>query len=168
MEEIRFKPVGVIRSPFDKPEGMPIQAAEAAGVRGVVELDAAFAEGLADIEGFSHLILLYHFHRAHPAKLTVLPFLDQRPHGVFATRAPTRPNALGLSVVRLLGVSGVRLEVEGVDVLDGTPLLDIKPYVPAFDAYPAEKIGWLANNLQPGVHTLADGRFSGAVDKPRK
>jgi len=165
MEDIRFKPIGLIRSPFDKPEGMPIQAAEAAHVKGSIELDPAYAEGLADIGGFSHLILLYQFHRVRAAQLTVVPFLDKTPHGVFATRAPARPNPVGLSVVRLLKVDGCRLEVEGVDVLDATPLIDIKPYVPAFDVYPADRIGWFAANIQNAGSTRADRRFS--TDPPR-
>lgn len=160
MGEIHFTPIGLIHSPFDKPEGMPIQAAAAAQVQGSVEVDPAYAEGLADIAGFSHLILLYQFHRARAAQLTVVPFLDKQPHGVFATRAPARPNPIGLSVVRLLKVEGCRLEVEGVDVLDGTPLLDIKPYVPAFDVYPADRIGWFAANIGNAGATRADSRFA--------
>ena len=160
MADIHFQSIGLIRSPFDKPEGMPIQAAEAAYVRGTIELDPAYAEGLADIEGFSHLILLYQFHRVRTAQLTVVPFLDQRPHGVFATRAPARPNPIGLSVVRLLNVDGCRLQVQGVDVLDGTPLIDIKPYVPAFDVYSAQQIGWFAATIGNAGRTRADGRFS--------
>jgi tRNA-Thr(GGU) m(6)t(6)A37 methyltransferase TsaA len=160
MESISFKPIGLIRSPFDKPEGMPIQAAEAAYVRGSIELDPAYAEGLTDIGGFSHLILLYQFHRARAAQLTVVPFLDKKPHGVFATRAPARPNPIGLSVVRLLEVDGCRLELQGVDVVDGTPLIDIKPYLPAFDVYLADRIGWFAATIQNAESTRADGRFS--------
>ncbi|HEY4373603.1 MAG TPA: tRNA (N6-threonylcarbamoyladenosine(37)-N6)-methyltransferase TrmO [Burkholderiales bacterium] len=164
MQAISFTPIGVIRSPFSTPEGMPIQAVAAAEVRGRVEIEAAYMEGLADIAGFSHVIALYHFHRAAPARLTVTPFLDKRPHGVFSTRAPTRPNAIGLSVLRLLEVRGATLEVMGVDVLDGTPLLDLKPYVPEFDVYPADRIGWFAASVAQTAQTRADDRFSG--DKP--
>ncbi|HEX4325435.1 MAG TPA: tRNA (N6-threonylcarbamoyladenosine(37)-N6)-methyltransferase TrmO [Burkholderiales bacterium] len=174
MSEIRFKPIGLIRSPFDQPEGMPVQASAAAGVQGRVELDPAYTEGLADLAGFSHIILLYHFHRAGAARLTVVPFLDPRPHGVFATRAPARPNPIGLSVVRLLEVQGNLLRIEGVDVLEGAPLIDIKPYVPAFDVHPADQIGWLADNAKNAASTVADGRFSADAqahdtlpDKPR-
>jgi tRNA-Thr(GGU) m(6)t(6)A37 methyltransferase TsaA len=165
MGEIRFTPIGLIRSPFEKPEGMPIQAAEASRVKGAIELDAAYAEGLADIAGFSHLILLYQFHRVRAAQLTVIPFLDKKPHGVFSTRVPARPNPIGLSVVRLLKVDGCHLEVEGMDVLDGTPLLDIKPYVPAFDVYPADRIGWFAANIGNAGATRADSRFAADDNK---
>lgn len=160
MTDIHFKPIGIIRSPFEKPEGMPIQAPGAAGVKGTLELDPAYAEGLADIGGFSHLILLYHFHRVARASLTVVPFLDKLPHGIFATRAPARPNPIGLSVVRLVSVNGCTLEIEGVDVLDGTPLIDIKPYVPAFDAHAADRIGWFATKVGATAQTRADDRFS--------
>ncbi len=160
MPAIAFTPIGLIHSPFSSPEGMPIQAAAAAQVRGRIEVEPAHAEGLADLAGFSHLILLYHFHRAASARLTVVPFLDKKPHGVFATRAPTRPNAIGLSVVRLLEVRGNTLDVMGVDVLDGTPLLDIKPYVPEFDVHPGERIGWFAGNVTQTGQTRADDRFS--------
>jgi len=160
MTDIHFKPIGIIRSPFEKPEGMPIQSSGAAGFKGTLELDPAYAEGLADIGGFSHLILLYHFHRVRAASLTVVPFLDKHPHGVFATRVPARPNPIGLSVVRLLSVAGCVLQIEGVDMLDGTPLLDVKPYVPAFDVHPADRIGWFAANVGAIARTRADDRFS--------
>jgi len=160
MTEIPFIPIGTIRSPYDRPEGMPIQVVGAAGIKGSVEVDPAYAEGLADIGGFSHLILLYHFHRARAASLTVVPFLDTLPHSIFTTRAPARPNPIGLSVVRLLSVAGCTLEIEGVDVLDGTPLLDIKPYVPAFDVHAVDKIGWFAGKVGAVVRTRADDRFS--------
>jgi len=158
-KEIRYRPIGVIHSPFREIEGMPIQPRGAAGVRGVVELLPEFAEGLKDLEGFSHVLLIYHFHRVQEVRLVVTPFLDGEPHGVFATRAPTRPNPIGLSVVRLIGVEGNVLRVEGVDVLDGTPLLDIKPYVPEFDVYDVERVGWL-EGVRRGVETKrSDGRF---------
>ena len=121
MEPVTFTPIGVIRTPYAETAGMPIQAAGAAGVGGAVELDPAYAAGLRDIEGFSHLILLYHLHLSREPALEVIPFLDTVAHGVFATRAPKRPNALGLTVVRLLAVEGATLRVEGADVVDGTP-----------------------------------------------
>jgi tRNA-Thr(GGU) m(6)t(6)A37 methyltransferase TsaA len=159
MEPVTFTPIGVIRSPYAATAGMPIQAAGAAGVVGAVELDPAYAAGLRDIDGFSHLILLYHLHLSREPALEVIPFLDTVAHGVFATRAPKRPNALGLTVVRLLAVEGATLRVEGVDVVDGTPLLDIKPYVPAFDAVPAERIGWYAGKVERAGEVRADDRF---------
>ena len=141
--EIVYQPIGIIHSPWTTLAGMPIQPAGAQGVRGRVVLDPAYGEGLRDIEGFSHLILLYHLHRSQGYALTLTPFLDTVPHGVFATRAPRRPNAIGLSVVRLLAVAGTELEIDNVDILDGTPLLDIKPYVPAFRSDGEVRTGWL-------------------------
>ena len=156
---IRYRPIGVIHSPFKEIEGMPIQPRGAAGVRGTVELLPEYAAGLKDLEGFSHIFLVYHFHRVSGVRLLVTPFMDQASHGIFATRAPMRPNPIGLSVVRLLSVEGNVLQVEGVDVLDGTPLLDIKPYVPAFDVYEVERVGWLEGVAQ-GVKTKrSDSRF---------
>jgi tRNA-Thr(GGU) m(6)t(6)A37 methyltransferase TsaA len=136
-------PIGLIRSPFTEAAQVPIQAARSQA-RGRVEVEPAYAEGLQDVEGFSHLHLLYVFHRSPPRGLRVTPFLDVQPRGVFATRHPCRPNPLGLSVVRLLARQGNVLEVEGVDVLDGTPLLDIKPYVPDFDVRLNTRTGWYA------------------------
>ena len=140
---------GSIRTPFTTVEGTPIQSVSAVGVAGWIDLEPGLVDGLDDIEGFSHLILLYHLHRAAPARLTVTPFLDDRPHGIFATRSPTRPNALGLSTVRLLGIAGARLDILDVDMLDGTPLLDIKPYVPAFDDRADARIGWFTRTAGP-------------------
>src|SRR5262245_54506602 len=128
-----YSPIGIIRTPFTDVVGMPIQAAAAVGQRGRIELRPDLAERLADIHGFSHLILGHHLHEVKTARLTVTPFLDDRPHGVFATRSPARPNAIGVSTVRLVAIEGTTLSIEDVDMLDGTPLLDIKPYVPAFD-----------------------------------
>lgn len=159
MQPVSYLPIGVVRSPFMTTHGMPIQAVAARGVRGRVELDPAHAEGLADIEGFSHLILLYHLHEVTAPQLSVTPFLDTASHGIFATRSPARPNAIGMSTVRLLSVDGCTLEVEGIDILDGTPLLDIKPYVPQFDDREGARIGWYADRVQAVGETRADGRF---------
>lgn len=138
---------------------MPIQPAGASGIRGRVELFPEYVEGLQDIEGFSHIILLYHFHRSSGFKLTVVPFLDTVPRGVFATRAPHRPNAIGMSVVKLLRVAGEVIEIENVDILDGTPLLDIKPYVPEFDGQTAFRTGWLQKTGKSAKGHRSDGRF---------
>ncbi len=138
-----FRPIGLIRSPFTGKDKTPIQPYRS-NAHGVVELLPEFEDGLRDLDGFSHLILLYHFHRADPGyDLLVTPFLDDRPRGLFATRYPRRPNCLGLSVVRLLRREANLLHVAAIDVLDGTPLLDIKPYVPPFDAVPEATMGWL-------------------------
>jgi tRNA-Thr(GGU) m(6)t(6)A37 methyltransferase TsaA len=138
---------------------MPIQPAGAQGVAGTVELDPAYAEGLADLEGFSHICLLYHLHLSQGFSLVVKPFMDDTRRGLFATRAPKRPNPIGLSVVRLVRVEGRRLHVENVDVVDGTPLLDIKPYVPAFDAPEDVRLGWLTGRTDRATGMQADERF---------
>ena len=140
------KPIGVIHSPFKSPGETPIQPSFAPGVKGTVELFGEYGEGLKDLEGFSHIELIYFFHRAGEVGTTALlrkPFLDAEAHGIFATRHPARPNPIGLSVVRLVSVTGNSLEVEGIDVLDGTPLLDIKPYVARFDVRLDTRSGWM-------------------------
>lgn len=159
MKKITYSPIGIIRSPFRDIEGMPIQPLAAKGIAGTVELAPEYAPGLRDVEGFSHLFLLYHFHLSEGYALEVKPFLDDCPHGVFATRAPKRPNAIGLSIVRLIRIDQCILHIEDVDIVDGTPLLDIKPYVPAFDAHRAENIGWFTGKLQAAGRFRADGRF---------
>ncbi len=160
MDELKpFRPIGVIRTPFVDTKGMPIQPAGARDVIGTVEIKAEFEEGLADLDGFSHIILLYHFHKSAGYMLTVTPFLDKSPRGLFSTRAPRRPNPIGLSVVRLLEVAGCTLRVQGVDVLNGTPLLDIKPYVPRFDAPEVERTGWLEQQVGKVQGMRADDRF---------
>ena len=156
---VTFRPIGLIRTPFERPEGMPVQPMAARGVRGTIELDPAYVEGLADLDGFSHLTLLYHFHRVGEARLTVVPFLDDRPHGLFATRSPARPNPIGLSTVHLIGISGSTLEIEDVDILDGTPLLDMKPYVAPLDDRPGARIGWYEGRLTDIANARADDRF---------
>lgn len=156
---LTYRPIGIIRSPFAGIENVPIQPAAAAGIRGSVEISAEFAAGLQDLAGFSHIILLYHFHQVTQTRLTVVPFLDRQTRGVFATRAPSRPNPIGLSTVRLLGVEGRVLHIENVDIVDGTPLLDIKPYVPAFDHQDAARIGWLAESKERIEDKRSDDRF---------
>lgn len=160
MKAIRYKPIGIIRSPFKESKGAPIQPASADGIQGTVELFPEYTTGLLDIEGFSHIILLYHFHLSKTFSLRSTPFLDDTPHGIFAIRSPNRPNPVGMSVVRLLSVQENILHVQNVDIVDGTPLLDIKPYVPEFDNAEAIRIGWLENKINM-LHTRRDdGRFS--------
>jgi tRNA-Thr(GGU) m(6)t(6)A37 methyltransferase TsaA len=139
--EFVFHPIGVIHSPFNAKDEVPIQAARSQAI-GLVDVHPEFAAGLQDIEGFSHLILVYVFHLSSGYSLQVKPFLDDREHGLFATRYPMRPNPIGLSVVRLVTRQNHTLTVEGVDVLDGTPLLDIKPFVPEFDVRSETRTGW--------------------------
>lgn len=154
------KPIGTIHSPFTEARGMPIQPSGAAGVTGTVEVLPAYREGLADLDGFSHIILIYHFHRSESFKLKVVPFMDTAERGLFATRAPRRPNAIGLSVVALEKVEDGVLHIRGVDVLDGTPLLDIKPWVPAFDQPAEVRTGWLERTGHQVDSKRSDDRFA--------
>jgi tRNA-Thr(GGU) m(6)t(6)A37 methyltransferase TsaA len=152
-----MRPIGIIHSPFEEPSGTPIQSAVAEGVEGWVEVFEEYAAGLKDLEGFDRIWLLYQFDRAGPARLVITPFRDTVPRGVFSTRAPCRPNPIGMSAVRLERIEGNVLHVRDVDILDGTPLLDIKPYVPRFDHFAVGRCGWLD---RPGSdRTVADGRF---------
>jgi len=153
---MNIQPIGIIHTPFMASDGTPIQPSVAKGAEGTVQVFDDYAKGLMDIEGFDRIWLLFWFDRSSEAKLTVIPYKDDRKHGLFATRAPCRPNPIGLSSVRLLGVEGTILHVAGVDMLDGTPLLDIKPYVPSFDVYDTVRCGWLDTASDT---TKADSRF---------
>lgn len=158
-KEAFLSPIGLIRSPFKKREGAPIQPSGAKGVKGEVVLDKDLEQGLDDLDGFSHIYLLYEFDRSRGYDLKVTPFLDKEQRGVFATRAPRRPVPIGLSVVKLLKRKGNVLEIENVDVLDNTPLLDIKPYVPDFDAQSEVRTGWMEGNSKKSSTMRADDRF---------
>ena len=147
---ITYRPIGIIRSEHRAAEETPIQPAYAKGCKGRVEVFPEFAPGLRDVEGFSHIYLVYHFHKAGPAKLRVKPFLQDVERGVFATRAPCRPNAVGLSIVELIRREGNVLYLDGVDILDGTPLLDIKPYTAKFDRFETACNGW-QDEVEEGV-----------------
>ena len=159
MNGIKYKPIGVIHSSFKEPKGTPIQPAAAKSIDGTVEVFTEYAEGLKDIEGFSHIILIYHFHLSKGSPLKVKPYMDNEVHGVFATRAPSRPNSIGISIVRLVGVEENILHIQDVDIIEGTPLLDIKPYVPEFDIRETEKRGWLEKNIDKLSTSKDDGRF---------
>ena len=156
---ITFRSIGIVLTPFRDLSGMPIQPSAAEGVEGKVILDPALQEGLQDLEGFSHIILLYYFHQAGDPKLLVKPYLDDEQHGIFATRAPRRPNGIGFSIVKLLEIQGNILTVANVDILDGTPLLDIKPYIPYFDHPEADRVGWLEKSKGKVGGKLSDDRF---------
>ena len=156
-EELRIKPIGVIETPFHEPAGTPIQPSRANGAQGKVRIDPQFWPGLQDLAGFERVWLIYWLHRQPASSLLVTPFLDKQPRGVFATRAPARPTPIGMSAVRLIGIQDGVLEVADVDILDGTPLLDIKPYVPEFDSYPASRAGWFDESKSQS--RVADDRF---------
>jgi tRNA-Thr(GGU) m(6)t(6)A37 methyltransferase TsaA len=161
----RLRVIGVIRSPFTSAVGTPIQPAYARGAAGEVVVSEPYAEALADIEGFERVWLVYWMDRVGAFQAHVVPYRDTREHGLFATRSPSRPNPIGISSVRLLGREGRVLHVADIDVLDGTPLLDIKPYVPEFDAHPGAKAGWF--DQAAADRRVADDRFhGGAGDGP--
>lgn len=160
---IEIRPIGVIHTPFESRVGVPIQGLLTADHHaGTVEVDPRWADALVDVEGFSHLILIYLFHGAKVCEQTaVKPFMDDVEHGIFAVRSPLRPNPIGLTTVRFVARRGNLLEVDGVDMLDGTPLLDIKPYLPEFDSFPDATSGWADRGLRkPELHH-ADDRFGG-------
>lgn len=161
MDEITFRPIGVIRSSFKQARGTPIQAGAARNASATVEVYDAYLQGLEDLDGFSHIILLYHFHLTRGYSLKVVPYLDTLERGVFSTRAPRRPNRIGLAVVELIRIENNIIYFRGNDMVDGTPVLDIKPYLPEFDHRVVTKKGWLEKKLKDlGDHT-DDGRFLG-------
>ncbi len=157
MHEI--KPIGIIHSPHYSIKDMPIQPKGASEIEGYVIVDEEFIDGLKDIEGFSHIYLLYSFHEATRTELLVTPFMDKQTRGVFATRSPLRPNHIGISIVKLKRVEGNKLVVEGVDILDGTPLLDIKPYIEKFDSVKESASGWLQASDEEISKKRSDDRF---------
>jgi len=159
MNKIIYKPIGIIRTPFKKPLGTPIQPSAGKGIEGIVELFPEYTEGLKDLEGFSHIILIYHFHLVKRTLLKVTPYMDDELRGIFATRAPPRPNPIGISITRLVKIQGNKIYVKDIDIVDGTPLLDIKPYVPEFDVKENVKIGWLRKRVERLKNTKDNGRF---------
>jgi tRNA (adenine37-N6)-methyltransferase len=154
--EITFKLIGTIHTPYSKKENTPIQGCFAPNNKGYIELNHKYTEGLQDISGFSHLILIYFFHQAKGCELLTKPFLDKDKKGIFAIRHFNRPNPIGLSVVRLYDVKDNILNIGGVDMLDGTPLLDIKPYVPQFDTKEDVKVGWYGNASERVKHKVEE------------
>ena len=157
--EIKYTSIGIIRSPFKNIEDVPIQPSGAKKIKGTVEVENNFVSGLKDLNGFSHIILIYHFHLVKGFLLEVIPFLDKTSRGLFATRAPKRPNSIGISVVKLLKIENNKVFVENVDVVDGTPLLDIKPYVKEFDNVTKSKNGWLTHSAKRSKRIKSDLRF---------
>ena len=156
---MKLEPIGIIHTPYKQRKGMPIQPAGADGAKGIVEVFEKFKAGLKDVDGFSHIILIYEFHHSQGFELEVIPFMDTKSHGVFATRAPKRPNSIGISTVKIKRVEGCNIYVENVDILNGTPLLDIKPYVPEFDIYKDVCAGWLEKETNNVGSQRADDRF---------
>ena len=159
LKEIKSTPIGVVHSPYKEATGVPIQPARNNDVTGTIEIFPEYAKGLKDIEGFSHIFLIYHFHLIKKTSLSVIPFLDEQTLGVYATRAPSRPNHIGLSMVKLLRVEDNILHISNLDIVEGTPLLDIKPCIPDFDFTNVKKVGWLEQTLKKLPSTEDDGRF---------
>lgn len=160
MESITIQPIGIIHTPHQDIKNMPIQPIAAEGVKGHIELLPEYVPGLKDLEGFSHITLLYHFHKIKGYELEVTPFMDTVKRGIFSCKAPKRPNAIGYSTVKLSGIKGNIIEIEQVDMLDGTPLLDIKPFYPRYDNRDNVRIGWLEPNKDMPVEALrSDERF---------
>jgi tRNA (adenine37-N6)-methyltransferase len=159
LEKIIYQPIGVIHTPFNTQENMPIQNTGAKGIKGIIEIFPEFEAGLKDVEGFSHLILLYHLNQIKHYSLQVIPFLDTIEHGIFATRSPIRPNPIGMTVVKLLELYGCMLTIEGIDMLNQTPLLDIKPYLPEVDALNDARIGWFEGRTEKFESYKSDNRF---------
>ncbi|HPQ71070.1 MAG TPA: tRNA (N6-threonylcarbamoyladenosine(37)-N6)-methyltransferase TrmO [bacterium] len=160
MDSITLTPIGIVHSPHKQPQGTPIQPCFARGVEGEIEIFPAYAAGLKDVDGFSHLHVIYYFHLAKGYELTATPYADTVPRGLFAIRSPRRPNPLGLSVVRVRGVEGNRLLVAEIDMLDGTPVLDLKPFNPAMDHRDDCRIGWMENRWRADRPLADDGRFA--------
>ena len=149
-KEIKLKPIGIIHTPYKEPKGIPIQGKFEGGVAGTIEIFTEYKKGLKDIEGFSHLILVYYFHKAKEENLAGKPFLEDEEHGVFAIRSPHRPNHIGVSIVKLEKLEKNVITFSEVDILDGTPLIDIKPYVSHFDSRENVKNGWLEKHFKNG------------------
>jgi tRNA-Thr(GGU) m(6)t(6)A37 methyltransferase TsaA len=156
MTVMNLSTIGIIHSPWQEATGTPVQSSLASGVEGAIEVFPEYSAGLQDLNGFERIWLVF-FRPGKTDAVVITPYLDTKPRGLFATRAPSRPNSVGFSAVRLLGIKGNILRVEGLDVLDKTPLLDIKPYIPAFDVFEVKRIGWCAD--VQGNGTAADGRF---------
>ncbi len=159
INSITYKPIGIVRSPKKATKGMPIQSIAAEHIKGTLEIFPEFVEGLTDLDGFSHLTVICHFHLSKKGKLIVKPYMDDNMHGVFATHSPNHPNPIGISIVKLDKIEDNILYISDLDMLDGTPVLDIKPYVPQFDKRENVKIGWLENNIYKLRKARDDDRF---------
>lgn len=155
-----IKPIGIIHTPFVSLEGMPIQPKGAPEATGEIVVNEEFSAGLQDLDGFSHIYILYQFHKCNNEKLLVKPFMDDTIRGVFSTRAPVRPNHIGLSLVEISEIKGNVIHVKGIDILDGTPLLDIKPYIEHFDLIKSSKSGWMKSTKSEIINRKADKRFT--------
>ena len=157
--KIELTPIGIIHTPFKTVEKMPIQPSAALEVPGTIEIFPEYSEGLADLEGFSHIYVLFYLHRVRAHKLKVIPFLDTVERGIFSTRSPARPNPMGLSVAKVISVEKNMIEIRGVDMLDSSPVIDIKPFVPEFEERSDVRTGWFEGKAGNAHRTLSDERF---------
>ena len=158
--KIEFTPIGIIHTPFKTVENIPIQPAAGAGFEGWIEIFNEYKEGLSDLDGFSHIYLIFYLHKSISYKLKVIPFLDTVERGIFSTRSPARPNPVGLSIVEIISIKENIIRIKGIDILDGTPLVDIKPYVPDFEITTNIKKGWFEGKEKMVSGKLSDGRFT--------
>ena len=158
MQPILINPIGIIHSPFKTAKGTPIQPG-GSNATGEIEIFDEYRDGLTDLDGFSHIIVLFHFNKIEHEKLLVKPYMDSVFHGVFSTRSPARPNRIGFSIIKLDKIVGNILFVKHLDMLDETPVIDIKPFVPLMDNFEVEKIGWLEDKVHQHKSTKDDGRF---------
>ncbi len=156
---MQIEPIGTISTPYTSLEAMPIQPKGAKETIAKLVLEPEYAEGLKDLEGFSHIYLVYYFHKALRSELSVIPFMDTQERGVFATRSPLRPSHIGLSLTSLVSINDNIVTIRGIDVLDGTPLLDIKPYIPQFENIDDVKTGWMNKDNEDVEQTRSDDRF---------
>ena len=159
MKKITLNPIGIIHSPFKEIVGTPIQSVFSKEGEGTIEIFPEFTQGLKDLDGFSHIILIYHFHKSKGYQLLCRPFLDDVQRGVFAIRTPRRPNPVGFSIVRLREIRGTIINVSSLDILDETPLIDIKPYIPQFDAPKASKLGWFKKAFKKKKNTVVSDDY---------
>jgi tRNA-Thr(GGU) m(6)t(6)A37 methyltransferase TsaA len=159
MEYIELKPIGILRTPFESPDKMPIQPCSKGAASGTALVFPEYTDGLYHLDGFTHIILIYYLHRVKRQELIVTPFLDNTSHGVFATRAPVRPNPVGISIVRLEKIEDNILYLQGLDMINGTPLIDVKPYIPDFDSHPDAKAGWYDKIQKKPEGKYSDNRF---------
>jgi len=159
MQQITYKPIGIIHSPFLTLNNIPIQNVGATEEIATIEIFPEFVDGLKDLEGFSHIILLYHLHLVQNSALIVKPFMDTVPRGIFATRSPIRPNPIGFTIVKLVGINNNLLTIKHFDMLNNTPLLDMKPYISTIDEIKDSKSGWLTGKIQNFENTKSDSRF---------
>ncbi len=157
--DISISPIGIIKTPFNELEGMPVQPSGAADIKGTIIINTEYQQGLSDLEGFSHIILLFYLHRSKGYNLMVKPFMDDKKRGVFSTRAPRRPNPIGLSIVELVEIKENIITIKGIDMLNNTPLIDIKPYIPKFDEKKSASAGWAEARQQKADFLKSDSRF---------